>query len=490
MPTGTVALVFTDVQGSTQLWERCSDGMRGALDVHDQVLRALRLARQLEPLTAVLISINKRYKTRSGVAVSGIPGTTGTYQHNDLFDVAWDDFLDNDPGALRYAAAVLGVDPAGASALLAWSAVYALPGIALVIWIYHRWSSFKSLVLFLALTAASLLAFGMLDALAVRSAGLTTVVTAALLVSVSGVIAMLIPYAAEIYPLRLRGTGTRRALLVGHMDTVPGGQPELFFNWLPAQQVSPLAQCQRGEEMRKQARSCLALLLRTAESDLGDHCPTGQAPENQPGGQTESVDLRDLTLVDPHAAFLDAAEEKQRHELEVLAQPREALSGLVRIRRLEPYRAEALAGVEPVELETQATHALRPAQLQPLRALQRQSGLDPVGPGCLHQLVEEPADLARVAAGLRGALLAVVELLDHLHRQVDIVFLELEQRGRVVHQHVGVEHVDPLASGHRELRSGRGQLGNAGARQSTATDPQGGVAERHGTGGVTAWRQP
>lgn len=33
---------------------------------------ALRLARQLEPLTAVLISINKRYKTRSGVAISGI----------------------------------------------------------------------------------------------------------------------------------------------------------------------------------------------------------------------------------------------------------------------------------------------------------------------------------------------------------------------------------------------------------------------------------
>jgi 8-hydroxy-5-deazaflavin:NADPH oxidoreductase len=34
----------------------------------------LRLARQLEPLTAVLISINKRYRTRSGVAISGVPG--------------------------------------------------------------------------------------------------------------------------------------------------------------------------------------------------------------------------------------------------------------------------------------------------------------------------------------------------------------------------------------------------------------------------------
>ncbi len=33
----------------------------------------LRMARQLEPLTAVLISINKRYKTRSGLAISGVP---------------------------------------------------------------------------------------------------------------------------------------------------------------------------------------------------------------------------------------------------------------------------------------------------------------------------------------------------------------------------------------------------------------------------------
>jgi NADPH-dependent F420 reductase len=32
----------------------------------------LRLARQLEPLTAVLISVNKKYKTHSGVRISGI----------------------------------------------------------------------------------------------------------------------------------------------------------------------------------------------------------------------------------------------------------------------------------------------------------------------------------------------------------------------------------------------------------------------------------
>jgi proteasome accessory factor C len=30
------------------------------------------------------------------IAVSGIPGETGQYQHGDLFDLAWDDFEEND----------------------------------------------------------------------------------------------------------------------------------------------------------------------------------------------------------------------------------------------------------------------------------------------------------------------------------------------------------------------------------------------------------
>lgn len=40
---------------------------------HDGVVVGpLRLARQLEPLTAVLISVNRRYRVRSGVALSGL----------------------------------------------------------------------------------------------------------------------------------------------------------------------------------------------------------------------------------------------------------------------------------------------------------------------------------------------------------------------------------------------------------------------------------
>jgi len=41
----------------------------------------------------------------------------------------------------------------------------------------------------------------------------------------------------------------------------------------------------------------------------------------------------------------------------------------------------------------------------------------------------------------------VVELFDHLHRQVDVVFGELKQRGRVVHQYVGIEHVGAFGLG-------------------------------------------
>jgi MFS transporter, putative metabolite:H+ symporter len=102
----------------------------------------------------------------------------------------------------------LGVDPKAASAVLAKSAILALPGIGVVIWLYYAWSSFKSLVLFIALTALALLAFAVMGWMEVRSEALTIVCTVALLVTISGVIAMLIPYAAEIYPVHLRGTGS------------------------------------------------------------------------------------------------------------------------------------------------------------------------------------------------------------------------------------------------------------------------------------------
>ncbi|WP_019142440.1 MFS transporter [Noviherbaspirillum massiliense] len=102
----------------------------------------------------------------------------------------------------------MGMDASAASALLARSAFLALPGIALVIWLYHRWSSIKALVLFIVLTTLSLLAFLLLGLLHLNSAAAMATATVLLLISASGVIAMLIPYAAEIYPVHLRATGS------------------------------------------------------------------------------------------------------------------------------------------------------------------------------------------------------------------------------------------------------------------------------------------
>jgi putative MFS transporter len=102
----------------------------------------------------------------------------------------------------------LGMDAGAASALLARSAVLALPGIALVIWLYHCWSSIRALSLFIVLTALSLLAFALMRVTGMQSTTGIVAATAMLLVSSSGVIAMLIPYAAEVYPVSLRGTGS------------------------------------------------------------------------------------------------------------------------------------------------------------------------------------------------------------------------------------------------------------------------------------------
>jgi putative MFS transporter len=101
----------------------------------------------------------------------------------------------------------MGMDPGAASGLIAKSALIALPGIALVVALYHRWSSLKALVTFIALSALALLLFFGLITAGVRSHAAIVAATATLLVTVSGVIAMLIPYASEIYPVQLRGTG-------------------------------------------------------------------------------------------------------------------------------------------------------------------------------------------------------------------------------------------------------------------------------------------
>lgn len=40
LPTGTVTFLFTDVEGSTRLWDTDPDAMREALARHDEILRS------------------------------------------------------------------------------------------------------------------------------------------------------------------------------------------------------------------------------------------------------------------------------------------------------------------------------------------------------------------------------------------------------------------------------------------------------------------
>jgi putative MFS transporter len=102
----------------------------------------------------------------------------------------------------------MGMDAGTATGLLARSAFFALPGTLPVIWLYHRWSTIRTVVAFIALSALSLLGFFLLGHFGIGAVPAMVLATVALLVSISGVIATLIPYASEIYPVHLRATGS------------------------------------------------------------------------------------------------------------------------------------------------------------------------------------------------------------------------------------------------------------------------------------------
>ena len=39
-PSGTVTFLFTDIEGSTRLWQQDEEAMRAALERHDSILRS------------------------------------------------------------------------------------------------------------------------------------------------------------------------------------------------------------------------------------------------------------------------------------------------------------------------------------------------------------------------------------------------------------------------------------------------------------------
>ncbi|MGH7559284.1 MAG: MFS transporter [Gemmatimonadota bacterium] len=102
-----------------------------------------------------------------------------------------------------------GVDVGTASRLLFMSAFLAIPGTVLVAYLYGLWSSKKSMILFALVTAAALAGFAVVNPGASGEEGRwLTPLMVLLLVGSGGVIAMLSPYTAEVYPTAVRGTGS------------------------------------------------------------------------------------------------------------------------------------------------------------------------------------------------------------------------------------------------------------------------------------------
>lgn len=95
-----------------------------------------------------------------------------------------------------------------ASGLLFLSSLIAVPGTILVAYLYGRWSSKRTMIVYAVATGITLLAFALLNPMSGGSHFVLIGLVVSLLVSSGGVISMLSPYTAEVYPTHLRGTGS------------------------------------------------------------------------------------------------------------------------------------------------------------------------------------------------------------------------------------------------------------------------------------------
>ncbi len=95
------------------------------------------------------------------------------------------------------------------SALLFYASAVAVPGTCVVALLYGKWSSKKTMILFAFMTSLVLVGFASISVdLKQIDRWIIVALLMALMVSSTGVIAMLSPYAAEVFPTDLRGTGS------------------------------------------------------------------------------------------------------------------------------------------------------------------------------------------------------------------------------------------------------------------------------------------
>lgn len=101
-----------------------------------------------------------------------------------------------------------GYGVAGSDVLLFQSALIAMPTMFGVAWLYGRWSTKWTLCLLMVLTALALVGLSLIDSGVHWIHGNPLAVTSVLMVGINGIVAALLPYSAESYPVAVRGRGT------------------------------------------------------------------------------------------------------------------------------------------------------------------------------------------------------------------------------------------------------------------------------------------
>jgi putative MFS transporter len=95
-----------------------------------------------------------------------------------------------------------------ASRLIARSTLIAAPTIVIAAWLYSIWSTKRTLLLAVGVTTLGLVAILLRDAEGLHIFSSPVVPVSLLIIGTSGILSTLLPYAAESYPLRVRGRAT------------------------------------------------------------------------------------------------------------------------------------------------------------------------------------------------------------------------------------------------------------------------------------------
>jgi putative MFS transporter len=108
------------------------------------------------------------------------------------------------PGSLMHEGRSMGA----ASQLIARSTLIAAPTIVIAAWLYSIWSTKRTLLLAVGVTTLGLVAILLRDAGGLHVFASPVVPVSLLIIGTSGILSTLLPYAAESYPLRVRGRAT------------------------------------------------------------------------------------------------------------------------------------------------------------------------------------------------------------------------------------------------------------------------------------------